>query len=510
MSEIINNKRIAKNTVYLYLRTLLIVGINLYASREILASLGVVDYGINNVVGGIVAMFGFLNNAMVAASQRFISFEQGRSDLKRQQEVFSVSVMIHVTIALVILLFAETIGLWFLNNLMNISADRMRAANWVYQSAVLSFVIGIINTPCRASVVAHEKMHVYAVISILDALLRLVIIYILNVFAMDKLILYSILLLCVSLINQIIYKGYTLVFFKECHFRFSKNLKLFIEMLHFAGWSFLGNLGIALRGPGVNVVVNMFCGPAVNAARGVAYHVSSYVSNFVSGFQTAVNPQITKRYAAGEVQSMLFLIRSSAKLSFFLLSIVVVPLYIRAGYVLDLWLKDVPALSIEFLRGVLIVSLINSMCGPFVIGLQATGKIKVFQITICIIMLMDLPISWILLKQGMPPYSVVYVAIITELIALLARIILLNRIIRINIKDTIVKLVLLDIAVCALMFFVPALFDSLFPQTFLGLVSFCVCSVIWSLILIFTIGLTKKEKEMAKNLIRGRLFKSKA
>ncbi len=509
MSEIISNKRIAKNTMFLYLRTLIVIVINLYASRVILVTLGVVDYGIYNVVAGVVAMFGFLNNAMVAASQRFIAFEQGRSDLRRQKEVYSTSILIHVTIALVILFFAETIGLWFLNNKMTIDSDRMTAANWVYQSAILSFLIKIINTPSRASVVAHERMQVFAIISILDAFLQLAIIYLLKVFAMDKLILYSILLLIIALINQILYKSYTLLNFKECRFVWTRNFVLYKEMLGFAGWSFVGNLGIALRGPGVNIVVNMFCGPAVNAARGIAYQVSSVISNFVSNFQTAVTPQITKRYAAGEVSSMSFLIRTSAKFSFFLLAIVVVPLFVRADYVLNLWLEEVPELTLQFLRGVLLVALIHSMSGPFASGIQATGKIKTFQIAVAIIMLIDLPLSWLILKAGFPPYSVMYVAVATELIALVARMVLLEKQVTIDLKELLLKVLLHNILTGVLLFVLPVVIDGMIPQTFGGVLLLSACSVLWSLLIIYVVGMTKNERDMMIGIIRKRINKDK-
>lgn len=509
MSEIVSNKRIAKNSVYLYVRTLIVIVINLYASRVILATLGVEDYGIYNVVAGVVLMLGFLNNAMVASSMRFVAFEQGRSDVERQTVVYSTSVLIHITIAIVIILLSETIGLWFLNSRMNIANERLVAANWVYQSAIFTFVLKIVNTPNQASVIAHERMHVFALISIIDAFFQLGIIYILKIFDFDKLILYSILLLVVSLINLLIYKVYSLMQFKECHFHFSHNYALFKEMLSFAGWSFVGNMGFAMRGPGVNIIVNLFCGPAVNAARGIAYQVSSVVNNFVSNFQTAVNPQITKRYAAHEVESMMSLIKTSSKLSFFLLSIVLIPLYVRADYVLELWLEEVPNMTLQFLRGVLIMGLIHSMCDPFTTGIQATGNIKLFQIVIAFVMLLDLPLSYLLLKYGFAPYSVMYIAISTEFVALICRVLLLNREIKIDVKNIIVGIFINNIGVGVVMFMIPLFINQYIPQTFLGLIILCLISLGWDGLTILLLGLNKQERGVVFSFARKVLCKGK-
>ena len=302
MSTSENSKRIAKNTLLLYIRMLFAIIVGLYTSRVVLQTLGVDDYGIYSVVGGIVAMLAFLNSAMTAASQRFISFELGTQNYQRLKEVFSTSINIHLAIAGIILVIAETIGLWFLNTHMNIATDRMTAANWVYQCSVLTFVMTVVSVPYNACIVAHERMKAFAYISIVEVVLKLVIVYLLLILSADKLISYAILVLGVSLVVRIIYGVYCKRNFEECTYHFSFNKKLFKEMFAFASWSIIGNLGFSLKDQGSNIVLNIFCGTAINAARGVALQVNGIISNFSNNFIMALNPQIIKHYAAGNIQ----------------------------------------------------------------------------------------------------------------------------------------------------------------------------------------------------------------
>ena len=495
MSNQINNKLIAKNTFVLYLRMLFTLAVSLFTTRELLRILGVEDFGLYNVVGGVVLMFGFLNNAMIASSQRFISFALGEGDNVKQKRVFSTSILIHLTIAIVILLLAETVGLWFLNNKMTIPFDRYQAVNWVYQAAIASFVLQIIQVPFSASVIAHEKMSFYACISIMDATLKLIIVYILTLVDIDKLKLYAILLLSISILNLALYFIYTRIKFVECRFTTQIDKPLFNDMFRFAGWSFIGNFGFTAKDYGVNIILNIFCGPSVNAARGIAYQVMNAVNGFVGNFQTAMNPQITKRYATGEVDSMISLVLNGSRYSFYLLSIIIIPLFIRADYVLELWLDEVPDMALHFLHLTLIMGIINSMHGPIVTAMQATGRIKLFQITIAIIMVLDIPISFLLMKLGVAPYSVMYSAIGTAFIGLVARILLLHRIIKINLKDFFITLIFRNIAILFIMF-IPALYVSQFiPMTFYGLGIFCLISLIWSCFVLY-FSLTLNERNM--------------
>ena len=398
-----NNKRIAKNTLLLYIRMFLIIIVGLYTSRIVLNTLGVTDYGIYNVVGGIVSMLAFLNSAMVAASQRFISFELGIGNLEKLKKVFCTSVSIHIALAVIILLIAESIGLWFVNTHLNIPLERMTAANWVYQCSILTLILTVVSVPYNSCIVAHEHMKAFAYVSIVEAVLKLLIVYILLVENVDKLILYAILVASVALIVRIIYGIYCKRHFEECSYRFVFDRKLFKEMFAFAGWSVIGNLGFSFKDQGSNIILNLFFGTAVNAARGIAMQVNGILSNFSNNFTMALNPQITKQYAAGDVESSMKLVYAGCRYSFYLLLLITIPVMINREYLLKLWLGNVPEYTSQFLMLVLISTLINVMASPIVTALQATGRIKVFQITICIIMLSELPLAYLILKNGGKP-----------------------------------------------------------------------------------------------------------
>ncbi|MBO6169576.1 MAG: lipopolysaccharide biosynthesis protein [Bacteroidales bacterium] len=499
------NRRLAKNTLVLYLRMIIVILVNLYASRVILRSLGEIDYGIYNVVGGIVAMFIFLNTAMVASSQRFIAFEQGHSDLGRQKAVYSTSVLIHLLIAGVVLVVAETLGLWFLNHKMNIPADRMTAANWVYQATIACFILKVVIVPETSSVVAHERMGLYALASIVFALLQLGVALSIEHFGGDRLVFYALLLIAVELVNFLIYKFYCIRSFDECRFSVPKDKVLFKDMLSFAGWSFVGNFGIAMRGPGVNIVINQFCGPAVNAARGLAYQVSSVVSNFVNNFQMSLTPQITKDYASGDDERMMKLVLTGSRISCFLLAFIVVPLYIRAGDVLSIWLEEVPRMTEEFLKLVLLVGLVGSMVGPITTALQATGNIKAFQITIAIIMLLELPLAYGLMALGAEAYQVVYVSLFIEVAALVARILLLNAQIKLDLPAFFFGIIGKCLLVCALMFSLPLFLDRYIGHGFWGLVLLTAVSLAWSCIVVLTVGLSPKERHIVFDYIKKKI-----
>ena len=312
-----NNKRIAKNTLLLYVRMLFMMGISLYTSRVVLNTLGIEDYGIYNVVGGVVAMFGFINGSMSSATQRYITFALGKGDKQRLQTVFSTTLQIHTLIALIIILLGETIGLWFLYNKMQIPADRMDAAFWVLQCSIISTVVMIVSVPYNADIIAHEKMSAFAYISILEVVLKLMIVYMLVIFSFDKLILYSFLILSIQVLIRFCYSIYCNRHFEETKYKNVWDKSLFKEMTGFAGWSMFGNLAGVLFNQGLNMLLNVFFGPVVNAARGVAVQVQNAVQQFVGNFQMALNPQITKTYAQGDLESMHKLMYRSAKFSFF-------------------------------------------------------------------------------------------------------------------------------------------------------------------------------------------------
>lgn len=424
-----NNKRIAKNTILLYFRMLLTIVVGLYTSRVVLNTLGVSDYGIYNVVGGIVAMLAFLNSALTAASQRFIAFELGRGNISRLIKIFSTSVTIHAILAIIIFIIAETIGLWFVNTHLNINADRMVAANWVYQFSIFTFMLTVLSVPYNSCIVAHEHMNAFAYISILEVTLKLLIVYLLLVINYDKLITYGILVFVVALVVRLTYGIYCKRNFEECTYHFNFDKQLFKDMFSFAGWSVVGNLGFSFKDQAANVILNIFFGTVINAARGIALQVNGIISGFSTNFMMALNPQITKQYAAGNIEGSMNLVYTGCRYSFFLLTLITIPVMINLDYLLKLWLGTVPEFTSEFLLWALIAAMINSMALPLVTALQATGKIKIFQIVVCIIMLCELPLAYMVLDLGCKPYMAMLPTVCVTLVGLFARFIILKRLV---------------------------------------------------------------------------------
>ena len=423
------NKRIAKNTLVLYVRMLFTMGISLFTSRVILQTLGVEDYGISSVVGGVISMFTFINAAMVSSTQRYLNFELVRGDANQLRSVFSTSLQIHALIALAIIVLSETVGLWFLNEKLVIPEARMTAAMWVYQCSILSCAVSIMSTPYNAVIVAHEKMSAFAYISILDVSLKLLVVYLLVVLPFDKLIVLAILNLLVQLFIRYIYTIYCHRHFPESYFQFRFNKTLFKEMFGFAGWSFWGNLAAILYTQGLNMMLNIFFGPIVNAARGIAVQVQSAVQQFVGGFQTALNPQITKNYASNNLPQMHSLMFRSARFSFLLLFFLSLPVLMETNFILTLWLKTVPDDAVVFTQIMICISLIYTTANPCVIANQATGKVKIYQMVVGGILLLILPISYVVLKLGAPAYSVFIVHFCIESLAQFSRMYMLRKLI---------------------------------------------------------------------------------
>ena len=423
------NKRIAKNTLVLYVRMLFTMGISLFTSRVILQTLGVEDYGISSVVGGVISMFTFINAAMVSSTQRYLNFELVRGDANQLRSVFSTSLQIHALIALAIIVLSETVGLWFLNEKLVIPEARMTAAMWVYQCSILSCAVSIMSTPYNAVIVAHEKMSAFAYISILDVSLKLLVVYLLVVLPFDKLIILAILNLLVQLFIRYIYTLYCHRHFPESYFQFRFNKTLFKEMFGFAGWSFWGNLAAILYTQGLNMMLNIFFGPIVNAARGIAVQVQSAVQQFVGGFQTALNPQITKNYASNNLPQMHSLMFRSARFSFLLLFFLSLPVLMETNFILTLWLKTVPDDAVIFTQIMICISLIYTTANPCIIANQATGKVKIYQMVVGGILLLILPISYVVLKLGAPAYSVFIVHFCIESVAQFSRMYMLRNLI---------------------------------------------------------------------------------
>lgn len=415
------NKRIAKNTMMLYFRMFLIMGITLYTSRIILQTLGISDFGIYNVVGGVVAMFGFLNNAMSMGTQRFLNYEMGKKDLRGLKNTFAMSVNIHVIIAIIILIFAETLGLWFLNAKLNIPTDRMGAANWVYQFSIFSFVITVIQVPYNSAIIAHERMNIYAYISIVEVILKLLVVYLLVFFSIDKLKLYAVLTFTVSFIVALLYRIYCIMKFEECHFSLFWDKKLFINMMGFSGWNLFGQIAQISTTQGVYMVLNIFHGVVVNAAVGITNQVNGSITSFVSNFQTAFRPQIIKLYASNEKEKMSNLVFRSSKFSFFSLYLISIPIIFNIEFILKIWLGNYPAYSPIFCELLIIYSYLEAIGMPLVIAIIASGQNRNYQIAISIVIFLNIILSYLFLKFGLRLEIVFYVKIFLSFFVLSTR-----------------------------------------------------------------------------------------
>lgn len=426
----LSNKRIAKNTIVLYVRTIFTLFISLYTSRAILNILGVENYGIYNAIGGFVSMFSMISATLVASTQRYLTYELGRKGSNQSRDVFSVAMMIHLILGLVLLLLFETVGLWFLNAKMNIEPDRMIAANWVYQCSIFAFLLNIIRSPYEASIIAHEKMSTFAYVNILEALLRLVIVFLLLLTIKDKLIIYSVYLTIISIIIFLLYFFYCKVRFDEANFYIVKNKELYKGIVGFASYNFLGSVSVVISHQCVNVISNLFFGVVVNAARGITTQVQSAISKFVNDFSVAINPQITKSYAQNNFSNMMSLVYRGAKFSYFLFLFFAIPIVIQAPIVLKLWLKVVPDYTIIFVRLSLIDALITTLSNSISTAAMATGDIKKMSIWIGIIRISVLPFTYLAYKLGGNPASAYVVLIVFDIILFFVRLIIADNLIK--------------------------------------------------------------------------------
>ena len=490
-----NNKRIAKNTLLLYFRMLLTMAISLYTSRVVLHVLGIEDFGIYNVVGGVVAMFSVISGSLSAAISRFITYELGKGDKEKLVRIFSSSITIQLGLGLVIIILAEVIGVWFLNEKMSIPENRMYAANWVFQLSILTFVINLISVPYNAAIIAHEKMSAFAYISILEVVAKLIVVYMLLLSPIDKLIFYAILMASVALIIRFVYGFYCKRNFEECTYHFILDKELLKKMFGFAGWNFIGASSAVLRDQGGNIVINLFCGPAVNAARGIAYQVNNAISGFVNNFMTALNPQITKSYAAGEKEYMMTLIYQGARLSFYILLILSLPVIVNAHYILTLWLKIVPEHTTLFVQLVLIFAMSESISNPLITAMLATGKIRNYQIIVGGLQMMNLPISYVLLRYGCIPETVLIVAICISQCCLAARLYMLRGMIGLSVREYLSKVYFNVLAVTVLSAVIPCILSYYLSETLLNFIIICVVSVICTFTVIYFVGCNRKERQ---------------
>lgn len=506
-----NNKRIAKNTLLLYFRMLFMMVVSLYTSRVILNALGVEDFGIYNVVGGVVAMFTVISGSLSAAISRFITYELGKGDQSKLNKIFSASVTIQLALSLIIVVLIESVGVWFLNTKMTIPADRMVAANWVLQFSIITFVINLISVPYNAAIIAHERMSAFAYISILEAVCKLAIAFLIMVSPMDKLVFYAILMCAVSVLIRFTYGHYCKKHFTECTYHFHWDKDILKKMFGFAGWNFIGASSAVLRDHGGNIVINLFYGPSVNAARGIAIQVNNAIMGFASNFMTALNPQITKSYASGDREYMMTLLFQGARLSFYMLLMLSLPVLVNTHYILVLWLKMVPEHAVFFVQLILVFAMSESISNPLITAMLATGKIRNYQIVVGGLQMMNLPISYVCLRLGCIPETVLIVAIVISQCCLAARLYMLRGMIGLSSIQYLKKVYFNVIVVALLSLVVPGLLSKCIEESFLSFVLLFLVAVVCTVIVEFYVGCNGKERAFViekMNIVKNKILKN--
>lgn len=505
-----NNKRIAKNTLMLYLRMLLIMLIRLYSSRVVLDVLGVNDYGLYNVIGGMVVMFSFINNAMTDSTQRYLTYELGKKSIDKVVQVFKTSKYIHIGIAFVFFILLEIFGVWFVENQMTIPDGRKNACLIVMHLSVITTMFKIINVPYNSLIIAHEKMNVFAYLSIIEALLLFSILFILDAVCCDKLVLYGVLILVVQLIIQIIYRFYCRKTFEECSIKTRVNRKLFKDMLSFAGWNICGNMAQLFSTHGLNMLLNVYFNPAINAARGIAVTVQGAIGQFSGSFQSSINPQITKSYASGNYDYLNKLIFVSSKYTCFLLILISIPVIFETPYLLSIWLKNVPDLSVIFLRLILFTTIIEAIINPINVAVAATGHIKKYQIFNGLITISVLPLSAVAFYCGCDAKYAFIIQLCLCCISFFVRFLVMKEFINIKINEY-VKIVLVKCVIVVLLsLIIPLIIISNIEPSFERLILNFTLSLIWTFIVIYITGMNKQERQYIKVFVYNKFFNKKS
>lgn len=500
-------KRIAKNTLMLYFRMMFLMVISLYTSRVVLNTLGVEDFGVYNVIGGFVALFAILSKSMSSAISRFFNYTMGQKNAARLAMVFSASVTIEIGLAIVIAILCEIVGIWFITEKMVLAPDRIPAALWVLHFSIATFCMTLISVPYNAAIIAHERMRAFAYISVYEGLVKLGISFLIMISPIDRLVFYSGLICCLQISVRYLYQRYCRKNFEECKFSIHFEKKLFREIASFAIWNFIGSASGILRNHGGNVLVNLFFGPVANAARGVANQVLHAIEGFANNFMTAVKPQIQKSFASGDRTYMMFLIFKSARLSYYMILLLSLPVLIKTDFVLNLWLVNPPSHAVSFVRLTLIFSMIEAFSHPLETAQQATGKVKKYQMIVGGIQLLNIPVSYLLYKMGGPAETFLIVAIGCGLCCLTARLIYLHYSVKLD-SLLFLRKVIFNVTLVSLMSAsVPSIVAFYLPNTFASFAIVTIISLALTALVIYFIGCDSEERHFIVN--HARKFKAK-
>ena len=501
-----NNKRIAKNTLFLYIRMFIMMAVSLYTSRVVLQKLGVEDFGLYNIVGGIVVLFSILNSSLASATQRFLNFELGKGKIEDVNKVFQCSITLHLILCVIILLLSETVGLWYINHVMNVPEGRLNAANLVYHFSVITFCVNLLRVPFHANIIAHERMSFYAYVSIIEAFLKLGIVYLLMISPFDRLVFYAFLVMLVTLIINVIYVIYNKYKYSNLKISCFWEQERVRSMLSFSGWSLFGSLAVVSNQQGINLVLNYFCGVALNAAAGVAGQVTGALYGFISNFQVAFNPQIIKLYAQNKKKEFFKFVFRASKVSYLLLFLLGMPVYFLAPVILKIWLVEVPEHTVAFCRIIILYNLVDALNGPLWTAVNARGKIKSYQILMSSILLLNIPFAYVMLEWGFAPESVWLTRLFFNIVASFARMSYLKHKMDFPlIKYIKVVLVPLIIVSCGSVFLYVVV-DNMINSMFCQFVGYGVALLI-SCITAYCFAFSNNEKQVVMKMIGAKFSK---
>lgn len=499
----VNTKKIAQNTIFLYVRMLLILMVSLYTSRVVLQVLGVEDYGIYNLCAGFVTFLTFISNALVSAMQRYFNVALGRKDILYYNAVFSMSINVLIVFSTIIIILGETVGLWFVMNYLNIPANRYDATLWVYHISLLTFVINVLRTPYHASIIAHERMSFYAYFSFIEVLLRLGVVFLLRWLPGDNLVLYAILYMVVILLVNIAYMVYCKIQFSECRYRYNRNSALLKELIGFSSWTLLGQASIVIKNQGEAIFINRFFSVVANAAMGVASQVTAALEMFVSNFQTAFTPQLIQSYASGDFSNHKLLLYRASRFSYYLLLIMMLPICFNIDFILNIWLVNVPDYAGNFIVFILVSYLFNALSTPFMTSISATGKIKHYQISVTLIFLSGLVFVYLVTYFSPYPYYVSIVSIFIQIALLISRYRYASKHLSISGAEFFNEVLRPVIVVTLFAIILPVLFVLVLPQYgLLGVILVIMLEVVYTLIIIYVFGMNYSERRFVKDFMR--------
>lgn len=506
--NLINNKKIARNAIFLYARLILTMCISLYTTRVVLNVLGVVDFGIYNVVCGFVALFSFLNTTMSNGIQRFYNYEAGKNGIESVTKVYQTAILIQALLVLFILFVIEPFGIWYINNVMVIPDDRIIAANWVFQFSLFSLIFLVLQVPFSAAVMAHERMDYYATVGVLDVFLKLAIVLVLPYIGVDSLIIYGLFVFVVSILNFLLYFVYAYKNFKELKLAKVYHNDLFKNIFKFTGWNLVEMFAWTTQGQGVNMVMNFFCGPVVNAAQGIAGNISSAVNSFCSNLSVAFRPQLVQTYASGNYERTANMMFTMSKAMFIMMTMMIIPLLLEMNFVLRIWLGDIiPEYTFQFAALVLLSMLPRNMTMALSQVVHASGYMKNYQIGSAIVILLILPLSYVLLKFGYSPIYIYICNIFIFILLWMVDIFLLKKVFEFSVKkyfNTVAFPCLFTMLFSAI---IPYIISRLMNEGVFKFLTVLVATIVCVIMVSYFILLNKREKDLLIDILKKKLNK---